>query len=111
MSLRVPRFPVLTEWSYGLRRQQGTKRNVRIAEASRVDFGPPVNRLPYRSHVTAVVHEQPFRNTNAMAVDARSVISTIIRRESHWQSRVLRNDRHGAGKARGIRSLSGQLGH
>jgi hypothetical protein len=57
MSLRLTRFPFLTEWSYGLRRQQGTKRNVRIAEASRVDFGPPVNRLPYRSHVTAVVHE------------------------------------------------------
>jgi hypothetical protein len=27
-------------------------------------------------------------------VHARPVISTIIRRESHWQSRVLRNDRH-----------------
>jgi hypothetical protein len=51
-------------------------------------------QIPYRSHVTAVVHEQAFRNTNAMAVHARSVISTIIRGESHWQSRVLRNDRH-----------------
>ena len=37
---------------------------------------------------------QAFRNTNAMAVHARPVISTIIRRESHWQSRLLRNDRH-----------------
>ncbi len=52
---------------------------------------------------------QAFRNTNAMAVHARPVISTIIRRESHWQSRVLRNDRHGACKVRRIRSLSGQL--
>jgi len=38
-----------------------------------------------------------------------AVIGTIIRRESHWQSRLLRNDRRWTCKARGIRSLSGQL--
>src|SRR6266487_2419594 len=30
-------------------------------------------------------------------------------RESHWQSRVLRNDRHSTCKMGGIHSLSGQL--
>jgi hypothetical protein len=29
----------------------------------------------------------------AVNTGARTTISTIIRRESHWQSRVLRNDR------------------
>jgi hypothetical protein len=37
---------------------------------------------------------QAFPNTNATAVHARPVFSNIIRRESHWQSRLLRNDRH-----------------
>ena len=40
--------------------------------------------------------------------ESQENIGTIIRRESHWQSRVLRNDRHQTFKPRGIRSLSGQ---
>jgi hypothetical protein len=36
-------------------------------------------------------------------------IDTIIGREGHWQSRVLRNDLNSSRISRPIRSLSGQL--
>ena len=56
--------------------------NSRLASASGVStkqFPPPARALFL---VTFIVDLQ------------REYIGTIIRRESHWQSRVLRNDRH-----------------
>jgi hypothetical protein len=63
------------------------------------------NRLPV-TQSNERLRIQSHRNSVDCTVGR--FIGTIIRRESHWQNRVLRNDLRGTWKPRGISSLSGQ---
>jgi len=58
------------------------RHGVRVTVISRISSQPPANARNYH-----------FQFGEPIEVDALAVAS-VIRRESHWQSRVLRNDRH-----------------
>ena len=73
----------------------------KVIEAHASDLGP---QIVGKSLAYFIERRKAVRILNRTVW---SFISTIIRRESHWQSRVLRNDLHRAWKPRGIRSLSG----
>ncbi len=82
----------------------------------------PADRPTWRDHIVAGMlydlgkHDVRRDLSIFFALGAGSVslncienIRTIVRRESHWQSPLLRNGRHCTRKVREIDSLSGQL--
>jgi hypothetical protein len=73
--------------------------------------GVRIASLLSRTHLTE--NQLALAPCNLDLITARTTVVVAcvsnIGRESHWQSGVLRNDRHRTCKAQGIRSLSGQL--
>jgi hypothetical protein len=55
---------------------------------------PPATSAPFEPEPLVCIHFPRSGSSNAHMRWAREFIGTIIRKESHWQRRVLRNDLH-----------------
>src|SRR6476620_3422127 len=72
---------------------------------------PTVINIFYQAHCWQGMRDSYLVENTAMSLSGERVFLAVrqarLGRESHWQSPVLRKDRHKTCNARGIRSLSG----